>query len=180
MTRPQLTPQLVTGAAAMASLSVGSFTTCASDVNGLAYCWESNPRGEMGTGTRDGNTTPQRVAFAQQLHQVSAGIAQSCALTQSGAAYCWGDGTFGQLGVAPSAVRDRCDWQSLPCTLTPMAVVGEQRFIQISTGFGSHVCAVAIEGDLYCWGLGTSGQRGDGSSGDIVFTPTTVRRAVTP
>ena len=48
ISRSQPTPLPVPGAPALAWLSVGAFTTCGADASGFAYCWEANPRGEMG------------------------------------------------------------------------------------------------------------------------------------
>jgi alpha-tubulin suppressor-like RCC1 family protein len=158
----------------MAWLSVGSLTTCGAGTSGVAYCWEANPRGEMGTGTQDGSTTPVRVAADLAFVQVSAGIVQSCGVATSGAGYCWGDNTFGQLGVSPSLLIERCGGQQLPCSTRPVAVFGRQRFIEISTGFGSHACGVTVQHNLYCWGLGVSGQRGDGTAGYAVTLPVQV------
>ena len=178
LTRAQITPQAVPGSPAMANLSVGSFTTCGTDLSGIAYCWEGNPRGEMGNGTQDGSTTPLPVSGNLTFVQVSAGIVQSCGITSSGAGYCWGDDSFGQLGVAPSLLVDRCGDQTLPCAMKPVAIFGRQRFIDISTSFGSHACGVTTLGNLYCWGLGVSGQRGDGTAVNSVSTPIMVREPV--
>jgi alpha-tubulin suppressor-like RCC1 family protein len=167
--RLQTTPQLVPNAPAMTWLSVGSFTTCGTDASGFAYCWEANPRGEIGNGTQDGSTTPQRVASNLEFVQVSVGIVQACGVVISGAGYCWGDDSFGQLGILPAQLIERC--ATLPCTTRPVPVTGNQRFSEISTGFGSHTCGVTTKGNLYCWGLGISGQRGDGTEGGSVATP---------
>ena len=169
VSRLQTTPQLVPSAPAMTWLSVGSFTTCGTDASGFAYCWEANPRGELGNGTQDGNTTPQRVASNLEFVQVSVGIVQACGVVISGAGYCWGDDSFGQLGILPAQLIERC--ATLPCTTRPVPVTGNQRFSEISTGFGSHTCGVTTKGNLYCWGLGVSGQRGDGTQGGSVATP---------
>jgi alpha-tubulin suppressor-like RCC1 family protein len=174
-TRAQATPQAVPDAPAMHSLSVGSFTTCGADISGFAYCWEGNPRGEMGTGTDDGSTTPKRIATNLEFLQVSAGIVQSCGVVTSGAGYCWGDDSFGQLGVSPSTLIERCGGQELACSRTPIPVFGRQKFTEISTGFGSHSCGVTVNGNLYCWGLGLSGQRGDGSANYAISTPIMVQ-----
>ena len=171
ISRVQALPQLVPNAPAMAWVSVGTFTTCGAAVSGFAYCWEANPRGEMGNGTQDGATSPQRVASDLEFIQVSAGIVQSCGVVASGAGYCWGDNTFGQLGMSPSLLVERCGSQRLPCTTTPVPVFGRQQFSEIQTGFGSHSCGVTIRGNLYCWGLGVSGQRGDGTAGYAVSVP---------
>jgi Alpha-tubulin suppressor and related RCC1 domain-containing proteins len=155
----------------MAWLSVGSFTTCGSDISGFAYCWEANPRGEMGTGTQSGSTAPLRIATDLEFVQLSAGIVQTCGVVISGDGYCWGDDSFGQLGVSPSVLVDRCDSQQLLCSTIPVRVGGRQRFTQISTGFGSHTCGVTTKGNLYCWGLGSSGQRGDRYGAIATFVP---------
>src|SRR5579884_1928336 len=42
ITRAQATPLSVPGAPTLASLSVGSFTTCGTDRSGFVYCWEAN------------------------------------------------------------------------------------------------------------------------------------------
>jgi alpha-tubulin suppressor-like RCC1 family protein len=175
ITRSQPTPQPVPGAPAFASLSVGTFTTCGADASGFAYCWEANPRGELGNGTEDGSLTPQRVATDLEFVQVSAGIVQTCGVVTSGAGYCWGDDTFGQLGISPSLLVDQCGSQRLPCSKVPVAVVGRQLFTEISTGPGSHSCGVTTRGNLYCWGLGLSGQRGDGTALYAISVPIQVK-----
>ena len=171
MTRAVFGPTPVIGAGLMASISVGSFTTCATDFAARAYCWEGNPRGELGDGTQSGAIVPQPVAGGLTFVQVSAGIVQTCGIATSGAGYCWGDDSFGQLGVHPSVLIERCGGQSLPCATKPIAVTGLQKFVDLSTGFGSHACGVTTHGNLYCWGLGVSGQRGDGSEIGGIATP---------
>lgn len=175
MSRSQNTPQLVPNAPSMSTLSVGAFTTCGADFSGFAYCWEANPRGELGDGSFDGSLNPKRIDGDLEFVQLSSGIVQSCGVTINGAAYCWGDDTFGQLGVPFSLVLERCADGTLPCTTRPLPVLGRQAFTEISTGPGSHTCGVTTRGNLYCWGLGQSGQRGDGTMGSIIFTPSTVQ-----
>jgi alpha-tubulin suppressor-like RCC1 family protein len=179
-TRAQTTPQLVPQAPLLASLSVGTFTTCGSDVAGLAYCWEANPRGEMGTGDQTGSTSPKLVASGIGFVQISAGVVQSCGVATSGAGYCWGDDTFGQLGVPPSSLTELCGGQQLACATSPVPVFGRQIFREISTGFGSHACGVTTQGNLYCWGLGLLGQRGDGSESYAISTPIMVAEPKLP
>ncbi|MDB4873946.1 MAG: protein kinase [Gemmatimonadetes bacterium] len=171
LTRAQMLPELVPQAPALASVSVGSFTTCGSDLAGVGYCWEANPRGGMGTGDQTGSTTPKVLASDLGFIQVSAGIVQSCGVATSGAGYCWGDDTFGQLGVPPTTLTGQCGDQQLACATAPVPVFGRQKFREISTGFGSHSCGVTTQGNLYCWGLGLSGQRGDGSENYAISTP---------
>jgi alpha-tubulin suppressor-like RCC1 family protein len=174
LSRTQTTPQLVPGSPSMSTISVGTFTTCGADFTGFGYCWEANPRGSIGDGTLEGSVTPKRIAGDLEFVQLSAGIVQTCGVTTNGAGYCWGDDSFGQLGVVFSQLLERCADGTLPCTTRPIPVVGRQAFVEISTGLGSHTCGVTTRGNLYCWGLGVSGQRGDGTMSPGVFTPLTV------
>ena len=161
-TRAQLVPQAVPGAPPLDGVSVGSFTTCG--VGGATvYCWEANPHGEFGNGTTEGSTTPLPVGGGMQFSSVAAGVIQTCGVTTDGDAYCWGNDSFGQLGVSPGAVASRCASQDLPCSLVPVRVIGWRQFTSISTGFGNHVCAVTTDANIYCWGLGQSGQLGYGN-----------------
>ena len=57
---------------------------------------------------------------------------------------------------------------------------GRQKFTEISAGFGSHACGVTTQGNLYCWGLGVSGQRGDGTENYATSTPTQVEEPKSP
>jgi alpha-tubulin suppressor-like RCC1 family protein len=175
ITRSQPTPQPVPGAPALASLTVGVFTTCGADASGFAYCWEANPRGEMGNGSDEGSVTPQRVATDLEFVQLSAGIVQTCGVVITGAGYCWGDDSFGQLGISPALLVDQCGSQRLPCSKVPVPVAGRQLFTEISTGPGSHSCGVTTRGNLYCWGLGLSGQRGDGTAAYAISVPIQVK-----
>jgi alpha-tubulin suppressor-like RCC1 family protein len=177
VSRAATIPELVAGAPAMSSLSVGTFTTCGTDASGFVYCWEANPRGELGDGTLNGSTVPTRIASDLQFVEVTSGVVHSCGLVIDGTGYCWGDDTFGELGVPPVLIVDRCGGQTLPCTKTPLPVIGRQRFTEISAGLGSHTCGVTTQGNLYCWGLGASGQRGDGTMITGVSTPLKVAAA---
>ncbi len=179
-TRQQLVPQAVPSAPNMSWLSVGSLTTCGTAVSGIAYCWEANSRGEMGVGGDAGSIIPKAVAADVGFVQITSGIVHSCGVATNGAGYCWGDDTFGQLGVPPSSLSEMCAGQGLSCSTTPRAVFGRQRFTEISAGFGSHTCGVTTQHNLYCWGLGVSGQRGDGTDSYATSIPTMVAPARTP
>jgi alpha-tubulin suppressor-like RCC1 family protein len=53
----------------------------------------------------------------------------------------------------------------------PLRVAGRQIFSQISAGQGDHVCGVTLSGNIYCWGAGEMGQRGDGLSTSGEWAP---------
>ncbi len=159
--RLQSTPEAVPGAMPFADLSVGTFTTCGV-ADQAAYCWEGNPHGEMGNGTTDGSITPALVSGDLAFTEISAGIIQTCGVTVDGEAYCWGNDSFGQLGVSPSTLSSRCAGATLACSEVPIRVIGWRHFVSVETGLGNHTCGVTTDANIYCWGLGQSGQLGYG------------------
>jgi alpha-tubulin suppressor-like RCC1 family protein len=160
--RDQAVPASVPGAGAMTAVSVGTFSTCATDAKGVIHCWEANPFGQLGNGTTEGSTTPLPVASDERFVSVSAGIIQTCAVAVSGIGYCWGNDSFGQLGVSPTTLAERCNNPTLSCSTRPIPVFGRQQFTSISTGFGNHSCGVSTKRNIYCWGLAWLGQLGGG------------------
>ncbi len=90
-------------------------------------------------------TSPSNAGWAT----VETGARHSCALTTSGGAFCWGSNTSGQLGVGTA--RGRCTRLQTPCEAGPRAVSTPVRFAQLSVG-DAHVCAVALDRSLWCWG----------------------------
>ena len=81
------------------------------------------------------------------------GRAHTCAI-RDGAPWCWGLNGSGQVGDGSVVSRD-----------VPVAVSGfgdAARMVSIAAGW-NHTCAVSEEGALYCWGLNSDGQLGDGS-----------------
>lgn len=77
----------------------------------------------------------------------------TCALDYSGQAWCWGAGGSGRLGNGGTTQQS-----------TPVAVdQGGLRFISIGTG-RDHTCALDETGAAYCWGAGSYGRLGNGST----------------
>ncbi|HET9426148.1 MAG TPA: hypothetical protein VFO55_12340 [Gemmatimonadaceae bacterium] len=151
---------LVPGLGSMAAVGVGPSSTCSLDATGFAWCWESNLNGESGTGPGPGSQKPRRIGTDVQLSALTVGGAHACAIAVDGPALCWGSNRHGQVG----ALTDEfCGVSRSACATHPVAVAGRQRFISLSAGLGNHVCGISERFNLYCWGAGTFGQRGDSS-----------------
>ena len=77
-----------------------------------------------------------------------------CALVVTGRVYCWGVGDSGTIGIGISSVS--ANGPSTP-------VIGVANATSV-IGDGDGYCAVLSTGGVECWGSGTVGQLGDGST----------------
>lgn len=103
-------------------LSAGGKTTCALTAAGGVFCWGSNERGLLGTGTKEKSAmSPAAVSgLASGVRAISIGRFSACALKEDGIIKCWGGNFSGQLGngtfvdrYTPSDVQGMTGW-SLP------------------------------------------------------------------
>ena len=168
-------PTPVSGGHSFRSLSAGGSHTCGITIQGPTYCWGLDFDGQLGDGSTGFSLSPRRV-LNYNFMSVSAGGSTTCGIIlplnvllpdlqfMGGQAFCWGDGSNGKLG-------DGIGFFSYQQT-TPVAVSGERTFVSLSVG-DSHTCGITDNGDTYCWGLGTSGQLGNGTR-DSQFEPVPV------
>lgn len=165
------TPTLVGGALAnktVTDITAGGSHTCALTSGDGLYCWGENGYGQVGVGGGADRLTPQSVA--SDVSAISAGANHTCGV-QAGVVYCWGQNNNGQLGIEnytnqayPQQVSDTEEclrWRWGYCrTWGPLFTNGS--VTAVSAG-NSHTCVIS-GGSAYCWGLGTSGQLGNGAT----------------
>ncbi len=156
----QFTPLSVAGLTQVTSISAGTAHACAV-TGGKAYCWGAGGNGQLGDGGTTSHHAPAPVAVnassalqGRTVSSVSAGGNHSCAVAD-GRAFCWGANSSGQLGDGTSTQR------VVPVAVDTSAHLMGRAVSAISAG-GNHSCAVA-DGRAFCWGLGTSGQLGNGA-----------------
>jgi alpha-tubulin suppressor-like RCC1 family protein/predicted Ser/Thr protein kinase len=137
-----------------ARIVTGGRHTCLLASDGRGYCWGSNDRGQLGTGSTGRASTPVLVASARRFASVAPGLSHSCALDTGGAAWCWGENSHGQLGDRTTTSRD-----------TPTRVSGDRELAFIAAG-ASHSCGLDANGAAWCWGANGAGQLGDGETQD--------------
>jgi len=86
---------------------------------------------------------------------VSAGGAHTCGRLVNGSLMCWGRNNYGQLGNGTGGSGQEAH--------NPIYVNSSEIFTSVS-GVLSHTCGRLVNGSLMCWGLGTSGQLGNGDN----------------
>ena len=106
--------------------------------------------------------TPQFTASGTVVPTaVAAGGLHTCMRLPDGTVQCWGRNNFGQLGNGDG---------SLTSSSVPVAVRGLTTATRVVTG-DAHTCALLGDGTVQCWGVGDSGQRGDGTFNNISTVP---------
>ncbi|MBT8396076.1 MAG: chromosome condensation regulator RCC1 [Gemmatimonadetes bacterium] len=129
----------------------GGSHSCA-DIEGVLLCWGQNDAGQLGDGTEQASPVPVAVV-SNPNGWVAPGWRHTCSLVE-GELFCWGDNAWGQLGngtTEPSNV--------------PVAASTALRFRWLSSGKGSHTCAISTDTEmLFCWGGNVFGQLGTGGT----------------
>jgi alpha-tubulin suppressor-like RCC1 family protein len=131
--------------------------TCARKGDLSVWCWGNNGAGQVGNGT-SGSPVPSPYKTTAVATAIAAGNAHTCAVLNTGAISCWGYNAYGQIGTGSTGA---------PLT-TPTPIAGGRAYTRVAAG-QDHTCAIATNGDLYCWGENDSGQLG---TGDKTTTPT--------
>jgi alpha-tubulin suppressor-like RCC1 family protein len=146
----------------------GEYHTCALTDVGTLRCWGRGIEGQLGQAIGMSNSywgdqvneLPSMLAsdidIGSQVTDVTAGDYYTCALTSAGQLKCWGQNNRGQLGYGGTSNQ-----------VTPGAVsLDGVSAYRISAG-ALHTCALRSNGTVRCWGAGTDGRLGRGSTGDF-------------
>jgi len=150
-------------------VSTGSGSTCAVNFDGIAYCWGDNSLGGLGNGSTINSSIPVAidttgVLAGLTIKSVSVGDRFACSVASNDQSYCWGYNFAGQLGNG-----DMID------SLVPVRVVDDGvldgMYIKSLAAGSSHVCAIASNDKVYCWGnLFGNGSTGKSSVPIEVFS----------
>jgi hypothetical protein len=133
----------------VASVTAGRFHSCALTRRGRVYCWGANQYGQLGDGTMESRSKPEIAGEEFHLVELSAGGSHTCGLSKTGRVYCWGSNASGALGVDGDE----------PVYVWPRGAARSIDFSAVQAG-GSHTCGLSLDGRLFCWGRGDSGQLG--------------------
>ena len=154
-TRP--TPELVAGLDPVQEIhsGFGANHTCALLTSGQIQCWGQNGSGQLGNAATTNSPTPVYVVDFPigGAKSLSVGSSHTCAVSTSNAARCWGFNNQGRLGTGDTTNSS-----------IPLTVSGLSSGVTSVTAGGSHSCARLSAGYAKCWGAGSAGQLGTGST----------------
>jgi alpha-tubulin suppressor-like RCC1 family protein len=137
----------------LVEVSAGYQSSAVLTVEGDVLTFGSNARGQLGRGEVPGGPVLSRVAVPGLVARVTQRFDHGCAILRSGELWCWGSNSEGELGQADAP--DSADRSE------PTRVASGVAFSDVSAGQG-HTCAIAIDGELWCWGRNSEGELGLG------------------
>ncbi len=163
-TTQRLRPSATQLSATAEQIAGGTSHGCARLADGTVQCWGLNSVGQLGSGavSTTARLVPGAVPGLSGVRSIAVGSGHSCAVRGDGSVVCWGANNSRQLGTGDTSNR-----------MTPEPVTGlSGEFVAVSAGL-SHTCALRMDGAVFCWGLNTSGQLGNGgtsSAGPVAVT----------
>jgi alpha-tubulin suppressor-like RCC1 family protein len=145
-------------------ISAGNSHTCAVLADSTARCWGSNGNGELGDGTTNNRSVPVAVTTSagttlSGVTHISAGSSHTCAVLADSTARCWGSNGDGRLGDGTNN-NDR----HVPVTVVNTGAGTTLSGITHISAGGGHTCAVLADSTARCWGSGSYGRLGDGTT----------------
>ena len=126
------------------------------------YCWGYNYFGALGNGEDGTRGNPRSVPTPVRVEGIAGAVQlvgsgnNFCTLDSEGSVSCWGS----------SQMSSNWTWS---IWTSPQRIVGMPKIAKIYTS-QSHSCGVSIDDFVYCWGLNSQGEIGDGTS-DLASTP---------
>lgn len=131
-------------------LLAGLLTSC------TGYVWGSNDQGQLGDGgTTSGNVAPTAEASASDWRVLRAGDAHACGVKFDLSLWCWGRNVSGQIGNGT--------FGSGEFEPSPVEIGTDNTWLNVFPGY-NHTCAIDRTKQLWCWGLNSSGQLGQGDT----------------
>jgi alpha-tubulin suppressor-like RCC1 family protein len=172
--QPPLPLRKMSGLTNITQISAGKSHACALRSNGSVACWGSAAEGQVYVRTflvvgfphaLDDPSVPQTAIDVSNAVEIISGGNSSCARLVGGDYKCWGRSVF-------------ADFASTQPQSTPVEIPGQRGVTKLALGLG-HACGVFADQSLKCWGVGDSGQLGNGVV-NFSSTPITVPGVTSP
>ena len=148
----------------VAQIAGGTSHTCARLTSGEVRCWGANTDGRLGDGTTFDALRPVVVSnpagtgpLTGVVH-LAVGYLQTCAALDNGHAVCWGTNSNGQLGDDTTTARAR------PVLVTDPEGNGPLTDVTALAAGATQTCARTEAGQVFCWGVNSTGGIGDGTA----------------
>ncbi len=156
----------VAGLSGVDAIDAGSEHACALPAGTQSpVCWGRGADGRLGNGSSTSSNVPVPVSGLTNAASVAAGLAHTCARRSDEKVSCWGFNASGQLG------NNTTTSSSTPVTVLrdpdpddPDNPLEDLAGIEAVIVGVQHSCALASDTTVWCWGLNSAGQLGDGTN----------------
>ncbi|MBK7396727.1 MAG: hypothetical protein IPJ34_10605 [Myxococcales bacterium] len=139
----------------VASITAGTYHSCARLTDGSVKCWGYNFYGQVGDGTTTNQAAPRTVlgllSGTLTALRVTAGGNHTCARLSDETVRCWGSSAMGQVGDGTLVTKP-----------SPVSPTGLTKVAEIVAG-QDHTCARLTDATVKCWGSNAYGQLGIGT-----------------
>lgn len=132
------------------------YHACGIKGDGSLWCWGNNAYGRLGLSTSISEALiPQLVKSGNPLawKVVTTGYYHSCGLRTDGSLWCWGRDSQGVFGNGSTTTTTHP---------SPIPISSGVSWSALQTN-RYHSCGIQSDGSLWCWGLNSYGQLGDGT-----------------
>lgn len=150
-------------AQALASVSLGESTTCATTLDGQAKCWGRGDEGRLGLGLPVADEPDPAALVPVELGQPATAVvtngAQSFARLGDGSVRAFGPNPEHELGSSHTETIGDDETPALAAANAFVPLAGPAQQLAAGEGFG---CARLDDGRVQCWGRGDEGQLGRG------------------
>ena len=136
--------------------------------DGTLWSWGNSQNGVLGDGGTAGvRNAPFRIGTGRDWVYVAAALEHNLAIRADGSLWAWGSRAHGKLGVGTTSGT-----QTSPINVQPGTT-----WASVST-FLNHSAGIMTDGSLWVWGVGLSGQIGDGATSSR-SVPTNIKPGTT-
>jgi alpha-tubulin suppressor-like RCC1 family protein len=147
-------------------VSCGADHSAAVKSDGTLWTWGRGNFGALGNGITTSKSSPDTTSGAgTNWASVACGDNHTLALKTDGTLWTWGYNLYGQLG-------DGTDSATTASKLSPANTAGGGTWASIAAGTNLSA-GIKSDGSLWCWGINSNGQLGDGTSAVSRNSPVT-------
>jgi alpha-tubulin suppressor-like RCC1 family protein len=146
------------------AVSGGVYHSLALLDDGAVRAWGQGTSGQLGSGAFEANPVASPVpvdttrwAAGRRVTAIAAGGFHSLALLDDGTVWAWGLGVYGQLGNGAN--------DDYPFPTAVSITWGADKKVVAVAACQDHSLALLDDGTVWAWGVGTSGQLGNGQFG---------------
>lgn len=152
-TQVVMKPGKVPGLTAAARLALGQHHSCVRTAAQEVWCWGGGALGQIGDGQMAKVQLQPLLLKLPKTLEIAAGYMHTCARTGANIVYCWGNNAHGQIGPNGGDVA----------AAEPVKLPGVLGAHDVTAGH-EHVCMIQSDLSVWCWGMGTKGQLGQGAA----------------